>query len=241
MWECATYCCWMFPEQTYPPELTEKKLGDLGLMRHVRDMEPHEVIDGDQPYRHDAETLPPEAWEVEVDRGAGRWGITVDLTGAGLQIVRLEPGAIWSYNVSAEPYKAFRPVQKNDFITAVNGVTNTHEMFQAMKDQRRLTLKIVRPIVFTARLMKAKEPLGLELSHKEGLSTCIEIVEVLETGAIGTRNASTPDSLRIRAKDFIEAVNGTSGSADRLRDRLRLDADLELRLLRVPPNGMARI
>lgn len=169
-------------------------------------------------------------FEVQLQKNESKLGLHLDLTGSGVQVVKIVAGGVEDYNRSVPSGKQ---ILAHDFITVVNGVSTSADMIKKMRDDPHLTLTIVKPTRFTVKMDKAGKKLGLNLAFQEATSSCIEVKEVID-GAIEEYNATAAPALRVMKNDFLESVNGASGTAKKILQEIKAANQLEIGLLRVP-------
>mmetsp|Transcript_83923 Transcript_83923/g.260986 ORF Transcript_83923/g.260986 Transcript_83923/m.260986 type:complete len:225 (-) Transcript_83923:163-837(-) len=112
---------------------------------------------------------------------------------------------------------ALRP---GDFIVSVNGLRgNSVDMVSKMKAERRLEIKVRKPVEFGAIMDMQKAGHGLNLSAKL-VHNCLLVVEVRQ-GAFQLWNASNPKQVPVRPRDRLVAIDGVRGTAEDLMAALR--------------------
>jgi len=170
------------------------------------------------------------SFECLIDRGTSEWGLNLDCWPFGLQIVSLKAGSVERYNASAG---ATKQVQPHDFIVRVNEEREVRDMMTALKKETSVTLAVLHPFRDVVRVEKGPLALGLNLVFQEATGSCLQIKDI-SPGAVAAHNTVAEPTSRVRQLDFIERVNGVSGSATQLFQELQLANSLELSLLRLP-------
>lgn len=117
-----------------------------------------------------------------------------------------------AYNDTAP---ADRQIRVGDYIVQVNSdCASAVSMSDALQASERLQVMLVRAYIFTKRVRKDGQPLGLDLKYAvEGSSLLIN--DIREDGAV---KRSCPD---IHVGDRIVAVNGAGGGASDLMTAIR--------------------
>merc|ERR1712217_232584 len=96
------------------------------------------------------------------------------------------------------------------------------------------TLKVVRPVPTTIKVIKGSQPLGIVLGYREDISTHIEIKKIVP-GAAETHNSTASPALQVKVGDFIESVNGSHTLRETLEQIKTASGEVELKLLKMKP------
>lgn len=172
----------------------------------------------------------PQRFEITVDRGPFGLNISVDNTGVGIQILEIKNGGAMERHNSSVRSRRQR-ILPCDVVTVVNGSTDMQDMLDRIKADLVLQLELLRPEPIWIKVKRGGKPWGLNLTY-QNISSHIEIVEVVD-GAIRDYNETAPEELQVRAKDFIESVNGMLGVEKMLTCLKAGCAEVEMKVLRM--------
>jgi len=200
----------------------------LELFDDVSIQAPPELLSDDvpEPPRRRA----PFSFDVNVNPNDQGLGLKLFVMPSNVSISRISPGAIDTYNRS-HPNDA---VQINDFVQAVNGKTTIHEMTDGLKSRGALTLRLYRPMPISINIRKNGGPAGCKV-HALPSHSVVHIQELLEEGAFMKHNAQSPPEAQIKAHDCIISINGVSGDAEIMAQKLADPNISEFELVVVRP------
>lgn len=160
----------------------------------------------------------------------GRLAVTLDCWPNCVQVASIK--AVGDGGEALDPN--LRKIQALDFVTEVDGVKDPREMLRVLRDNRAPQLLTVNPKRLTVELDKGGQSLGMNLLFQELSSTSI-LIKGIDAGAVQRYNAdSIEEETKVCVNDFIESVNGVSGSAERLLEQLKQNDTIEMVLMRRP-------
>jgi len=171
----------------------------------------------------------PHTFEISVVKD-GPLGIMLDIKAAGVNVVHVSAGCVQTYNAKADPDKC---LEKFDYIVDINGKTSCKSMLGEVTECKgTVTLKVVRPVQWTVKLVKNGKPFGAGLSFDKD-SVSIEVTEIRD-GTLKEFNASASPDLQIKPFDSIIKVNGIGDSPNQMIEALKTLPELELTVIRLP-------
>lgn len=178
---------------------------------------------------------PVVAYECTLRRDgntARKLGLSLDYWETSVQIVGLVPGAVEIYNENAPPG---RNVLQHDFIVGVNGKTELQKMKALLATEQEVTLQIKRPTRRTVKVSMegGSSTWGLKLLYQRSSSSCISVEEVMPAGVFQKYNQPVYYSAQVRRGDFIESVNGMTGSAAQMYEELKRAKSIEVVFLKL--------
>lgn len=240
-WACSALCC---SQQTSIAVDQENSTEVIPLPEAVPMAASYTNYSGDhEEYTQPPHTMPSlrdNAAEEEVmeantfsftaERGEG-FGMILEMWPGIIQIVGLSSGSIQKYNDAAPENKR---VFLHDFITQVNGVSSVQDMIFKLKRERVLSFHVRRPVRKHVTILAETPdmPWGIKMNYLLGGSSCLQVVD-LGPGSAQAHNKRVAMDQRLIKGDFVESVNGVSGSSDRILDEVRKAKRLEIVYLRL--------
>lgn len=186
-------------------------------------------------------------FQLELEKGNERkWGLVLDpwLFGTqAVQVISVSMGSVAEHNATTPVEKQLLP---GDLIVGVNGFTDAKQMVSEVRRAEKLSLLVCRPTQFRAKMETGGQPLGVTLSYQKKTpltgtlpaapqSACVRIKDVLEEGVFKAYNDDPGrDGFEVKKCDFIQVVNGISGSAVSILDAMKKAETLDMVLLRLP-------
>lgn len=162
----------------------------------------------------------PLGLELEIDVQQRLEMLTDPKTGPALEWNLMHPGA---------------SLRGGDVVEAVNGITgDAQELLTEIGASEVLELRMMRLVDFTVNVDK-RTVLGIEVQERDGR---VVVEKVFDEGEIRRHNAKCLAGYRVTPGNWLTAINGTSGTAQDLMQKLQglEDGMVGLRFRRARPS-----